>query len=249
VAFERQRREPPTNVVRKIRPHPELFVANDPQSMVAERYRSLSIKLAAKQRDADSQVIVITSAAPVEGKTLTATNVALATAESGAHPTLLIDADLRRPTLSLHLQPPAGVGLAEVLAGTASLKDALCRIQDTNLWVLPAGAVTEKPLALLQPERLDPFLARLRTMFDLVVVDTPPVVPYSDANRIGMLADGVILVVRAGQTTKPVMDRALESLQGTKILGAVLTDTRTTLLDRYYYSYDENEPYAARAAR
>jgi len=239
---------PLKSAVRRFRDHHHLVVERAPGTTVAERYRSLAVNLSQARKTDEGQIVVITSSVPEEGKTLTALNLAVAQAENQATPTLLIDADMRRPSLTQFLEPPAGLGLAEVLAGSVSLENALTRIENSNLWVLPAGQNTNKPLALLRPATLEPLFAELRRTFRQTVIDTPPVVPFSDANRLGVCADGAILVARAAHTTKPIFDRALDSLVGVRLLGAILTDTSVTPLDRYYYRYDESNPYASRGA-
>ena len=223
---------------------PHLVMMSRNGSPLAERYRRLRLRLeqATPAGPAPPQVTVITSAAPSEGKTTTATNLALAYAENRKQRTLLVGADLRRPSVSRYIAPRPPIGLAEVLAGGTTLERALLEMSNSRLWVLPEGAPTETPLALLQTDSLAQLIARLRVRFDHIVIDTPPTVPFTDAAVIAAHADGTLLVVRAGSTTKPLVRRARESLSGGRVLGAVLNDVLFTVVDRYFYRYDDYAP-------
>jgi len=223
---------------------PYLVVRNCPESVVAERYRRLRLRLDQKSavNPFQSMVTVITSAIPGEGKTTTATNLALAYAEDRKHRTLLIGADLRRPSVSRYIVPRPTVGLSEVLTGEVSLDHALIEVRDSKLWVLPSGAPRERSVELLQSRNLGTVMTELRSRFDRIVIDAPPTVPFADAAVLATHADGSLLVVRAGTSTMPLILRARESLSGTNILGVVLNDVVFTVVDRYYYRYDDAEP-------
>jgi len=223
---------------------PYLVVRNCPESPLAERYRRLRLRLeqGSMENPFQPQVTVITSAIPGEGKTTTATNLALAYAENRKHRVLLVGADLRRPSVSRYIVPRPTVGLSEVLTGTVSLGQALIEMRDSKLWVLPSGAPSERSAELLQNKTLGTVIAELRTRFDRIVIDAPPTVPFADAAVLASHADGSLLVVRASTSTMPLIRRAKESLAGTNILGVVLNDVVFTVVDRYYYRYDEDEP-------
>lgn len=188
------------------------------------------------------QLTVITSAVPGEGKTTTAVNLALAYAENRRYRTLLVDADLRRPSVARYITPAPVDGLSELLAGESSLERVLIEMTGSGLWVLPAGAPRETPLEFLQSDALGSLIAALRSRFDRIVIDTPPTVPFTDAAILAAQADGTLLVVRARTATRPLISRAQESLSGTEILGVVLNDVAYTVVDRYYYRYDDYEP-------
>jgi non-specific protein-tyrosine kinase len=218
---------------------PALVIKSFPGSPIAERYRQLRRRL--DQRTADCQVprqvTVITSAMPGEGKTTTAVNLALAFAEDRKLRTLLVDADLRRPSVSRFVVQKPTIGLTEVLSGEASLDDALIELSDTELRVLPSGARSAAPLTLLQATRLGALIIELRKRFDRIVIDTPPTIPFSDAACLVSHADRALIVVRAGRTTNPIVQRAKESLTGARDLGVVLNDVTSTAVDRYYDHY------------
>jgi capsular exopolysaccharide synthesis family protein len=238
-------------IPRKFEPDPHLIMVNRPGSPIAERYRRLRLQLDRPGPDGSTrQVIVVTSAVPEEGKTTTAINLALALAEDRDRRTLLIDADLRRPSVTRYLSPQPTLGLSEVLTGEAPLDHVIIEVKAARLWILPAGAPSINPLELLQTDYLAGVFAELRRRFDRIIVDTPPTVPFTDAAVLNAVADGAILVVRARKTTRPLIERARASLSHGTLLGAVLNDVAFTPVDRYYYQYDDYNPrrYAGRQA-
>jgi receptor protein-tyrosine kinase len=215
-----------------------------PGSPLAERYRRLRLCLeqGTPKHPFRPQLTVISSAVPGEGKTTTAMNLALAYAEERRQRTLLIDADLRRPSVSRYITPQPALGLSEVLAAKTPLDHALIELSDSKLWVLPSGAPSEQPLELLQKKDFGRMIAELRSRFDRIVIDAPPTVPFTDAAVLASHADGALLVVRAGTTTAPLIRRARESLDAAKVLGIVLNDVVFTVVDRAFYRYDDYEP-------
>jgi protein-tyrosine kinase len=237
-------------VPRKFTDDPSLVMLNQPRSTVAERFRMLVARLEnlSLPDGKTPQVIVVTSAVPGEGKTMTAVNLALAMAERRDRSTLLVDADLRRPSVSRYLHPQPKIGLSEVLTGGAPIEHALLEVHPTRLTVLPAGQPNPKPLELLRTDFLGTVLQDLRRRFDRIFIDTPPAVPFADAGVLNARAEGAILVVRASHTPKPMIERAIDCLDGGVLLGAVLNDIYLTPVDRYYYQYDEYDPdrYAQR---
>jgi len=228
-------------IPRRILADPHLVVLERPQSPVAERYRRLCLRLASRPRESTGQgrAFLVTSALPGEGKTTTAFNLALAFSEDRGRETILVDADLRRPAVARHLAPEPSLGLAEVLAGSASLEQALVKLWDVRLAVLPAGRGGSNPEGSFRPESLEPLMAELRRKYRTIVLDSAPTVPFTDAAILGRLVDGVVLVVRARSTTKPLIEKALESLRDTPLAGFVLNDVRFTPVDYYYYRYDD----------
>lgn len=230
-------------IPRKFTDDPHLVILNRPGSPIAERYRRLRLKLDQPGPDgASRQIILVTSAVPEEGKTTTTVNLALAFAEDRDRTTLLIDADLRRPSVSRYLVPPSKLGLADVLSGDVSLDHALLEIKTAHLSILPAGTPTSNPLQLLQSDYLGGVFAELRRRFDRIVIDTPPTVPFTDAAVLSAIADGSVLVIRAGKTTGTLINRARASLAHSTLLGVVLNDVAFTPVDRYYYQYDDYNP-------
>lgn len=233
---------------------PDLVMWNRRDTPLAERYRHLRLRLdEGAHGSAGRQLVVITSAIPGEGKTTTAVNLALAHAEIPNRVTLLVDADLRRPSLTRYVARKPRLGLADVLEGAAQLDDVLIAMAGSRLWVLPAGTPRQTPTALLQTETFASLITELRSRFDRIVIDTPPTLAFADAAIVAPHGDGALLVVRAGTTTKPLIQRARGSLAGSCVLGVVLNDVASTIIDRYYSKYDELQPggraYAQRAER
>lgn len=238
-------------IPRKFTDDPHLVLVNKPGSPIAERYRRLRLKLDQPGPDgAPRQLIVVTSAVPEEGKTTTAVNLALAFAEDRDRRTLLVDADLRRPSVIRYVVPAPTLGLTEVLSGEASLEHVVIEMKSSHLTILPAGTPSTNPLELLRSDQLASVLSDLRRRFDRIIIDTPPTVPFTDAAVINALCDGALLVVRAGKTTGTLIDRACASLVHSTLLGVVLNDVVFTAIDRYYYHYDDYDPqrYAERDA-
>lgn len=232
-------------IPRKFTEDVELVMAHRPKDAVAERYRRLRAKLelARDGSGAPARVILVTSSVPDEGKTTTAMNLALAFAEERQRSTLIVDLDLRRPSVGRYVTPPPSLGLTELLNDPVGLDHVLIQMKSPRLSVLPAGRPAGNPTELLRSATLASTMEELRKSFDWIVVDTPPCVPFSDAAVLQGLVDGTVLVVRAGATAKGSVDRALESLEGGPVLGVVLNDVVPTPVDRYYYRYDDYDPY------
>ncbi len=209
-----------------------LVALESPASAAAEQYRVLLQKIERLSSARALRVVAVTSSARGEGRSVTAANLALTAAQEGRE-TLLVDCDLRRPSLGslLDLAPRAGV--AEVVQGAVELPQALCRVGPLS--VLLAGAAADAAAVLRSP-RLVPLFDTLRTAYSLVVVDAPPALAVADAGRLVAAADGAVLVVRANTTPRDVVRLALESL-GDKAVGIVLNDVDTgvTLHGRYLY--------------
>ncbi len=174
------------------------------RSVAAEKFRRLKTLLGNDEAGA-ARVIVVTSATPREGKSVVALNLALAFASDRKTETLLVDADLRRPTVERWLVPPPSLGFADLLAGKVDPEHAVIRLKDLSLEVLPAGRPPDDPVDLLSSDTCRTLIALFRERYHRVIIDTPPVVPFTDADVIGRCADGVLLVVRSGQTPKPTV--------------------------------------------
>lgn len=232
-------------IPRKFTEDAELVMVHRPKDAMAERYRRLRSKLELARNDAGNpaRTILVTSSVPDEGKTTTALNLALAFAEERQRSTLIVDLDLRRPSVGRYVTPPASLGLSELLNEPVGLDHVLLQMKSTRLSILPAGRPAGNPTELLRSDALAGTMEELRKRFDWIVIDTPPCVPFSDASVLQALADGTVLVVRAGRTAKGSVERALESLEGGPILGVVLNDVVPTPVDRYYYRYDDYDPY------
>lgn len=185
-----------------------------------EQYRKLAAALHHAQEARGIKVVMIASAVPGEGKTLTASNLALTLSESYRRSVLLVDADLRRPTLHTIFRIDNSAGLSDGLTG--AVERLPVRQVSSALAVLPAGRPSQDPMAGLTSDRMRRLLDEARGVFDWIIIDTPPVGLLADANLLGAMVDGVVLVVKAGSTPYDLVKRAIETLGRERILGTVL---------------------------
>jgi capsular exopolysaccharide synthesis family protein len=202
-----------------------LVAALAPQSLAAEQYRSLRTRISRAENGRAVRTIIVTSPSKGDGKSLTAANLALTMAQEYQHRVLLLDADLRRPTLHQLFGIVEAPGLTDVLMGGATLDDALVPLADHHLTVLPSGVPATHPAELLGSAAMRRTLDALRTRFDRVILDMPPVSPLADVHIVAAMADGLLMIVRAGVTAKPAIERALAGLDTSKVLGLVLNET------------------------
>ena len=215
-----------------------LIMSEDPQSTFAEAVRHLRTNLRYVDVDHELRVMVITSSVENEGKSTTAVNLALAFARAGQR-VLLIEADLRRPKVSDYLGIEGAVGLSNVLAGLAEYDDVVQPWGRHEFWVLPGGFVPPNPSELLGSRMMAELVARVRERFDVVLIDAPPLLPVTDAAIVAKLADGAVLAVRHGSTSRARITAATTSLRtiDVRILGTVLTMTPARRRGAYYYAY------------
>ena len=227
-------------------PHVELLSYVQPKSQISEAFRALRTSLLLSQADHPPQVILVTSALPREGKTTAAVNLAVTLAQLGDR-TLLMDSDLRKPGVrrALNLTIGKEVGLSSYLAGVSTLDEVLYPHPTiSNLEALTTGPVPPSPADLLSSHRMREAIAELRLRFKFIVIDSPPVMAATDAVILSALTDGVLLVVRSGETPKEAFSRTRDLLTAVKsrLLGVVLNAVDSSAPD-YYYSY-RYYPYA-----
>jgi len=207
----------------------DLVLVSDPRSAAAEAYRTLRVNIQFASPDHPLRTILATSAGPDDGKSTTLANLAIALAETGA-PTLLVDCDLRRPSLHTLFGLPNEAGLTSLmLAGTAMPDAAGLPLQATavpNLRLLPSGPLPPNPAELLASRRMADLLLLLAEQATYVLFDTPPILAVADAAVLAPRVDGVLLVVRAGKTRRDLAVKARKMLEQVKanLVGAVLTD-------------------------
>jgi protein-tyrosine kinase len=207
--------------------HPALVAAIAPHSAVAEQYRAIRTRVRQHEDDAPLRTVMVTSPGSREGKSITAANLALTMAQELQRRVVLVDANLRAPSVTkLFGVDDDGPGLSEVLAGEATLDEALIYLPDHRLTLLPAGTSPQFPTELLGSAGMRRALDTLRARFDRVLLDLPAVLPLADVRTVVPLADGVVMVVRAGATQRPELDQALSALEETTVLGVVLNDVR-----------------------
>jgi polysaccharide biosynthesis transport protein len=227
-------------------PRVELLSYVQPKSQISEAFRALRTSLLLSQADHPPQVILVTSALPREGKTTAAVNLAVTLAQLGDR-TLLMDSDLRKPGIrrALNLTIGKEAGLSSYLAGVSTLDEVLVPHPTiSNLEALTTGPVPPSPADLLSSHRMREAIAELRLRFKFIVIDSPPVMAATDAVILSALTDGVLLVVRSGETPKEAFTRTRDLLAAVKcrLLGVVLNAVDSSAPD-YYYSY-RYYPYA-----
>jgi capsular exopolysaccharide synthesis family protein len=230
-----------------------LVCVTDQGGLAAEKFRVLGLKLRHLREQRKLKRIVITSSIPEEGKSLIAANLALNQSRSKVLNTVLVDGDLRRPELAhrfgFHRNLP---GLSEVLRGERQLSEVVYKLEGTGLWFLPAGMTPENPLEVMQSGRLQQLLERLEAFFDWIVIDTPPIRPLADTSLWMKLADGVLLVTREGVCEKKQLERALEVIDRSTMLGVVVNSCSSNEQKYYYSRYspaanpEESSPEAER---
>ncbi len=222
----------------------ELALLKQPSSALAESFRTLLTSVVLSTAPRPPQALLITSTAAGEGKSTTALNLAIALAQRGDS-TLIIDADLRRPGIAESLDLVDDQGLASFLTGAHSIEAALKQFPPVpTLWVLPAGPKPPNPAQLLSSSAMESLLRELRQRFKFLVIDSPPVLPVTDAMILSTFVDGVAFVVESGVTARAAVTRARNVLEnvGARILGLVLNkvDVRHNgyygYYDHYYYS-------------
>ena len=230
----------------------ELVPHERPRTLISESYRSLRTALMLSSAR-ELKAIAVTSAVAGEGKTATASNLAVVLAQLGRQ-VLLVDCDLRKPRLHQVFRVSNRFGLVNQLTATAEPEAVFLPTEVPNLWLTPSGPIPPNPSELLSSDRMRDWLKAVRGRFDFVVLDTPPALAVTDATIVGMLADGVVLTLRSGKVTREearlCRDRLRQS--GIKILGAVLNRYRSLQTGlgkryRYYEAYgaEESEPRAA----
>jgi protein-tyrosine kinase len=203
-----------------------------------EQYRRLAAALHHAQEDRGIKVVMISSAMPGEGKTLTAANLALTFSESYRRSVLLIDADLRRPSQHNVFKIDNSTGLSDGLEAVPERPMKVRQVTE-KLSILPAGRSTSDPMAGLTSSRMQRLLSQVRDMFEWVIIDTPPVGLLPDANLLASFADGAVVVVGAGETPYPLVQKAITAVGKDKLLGVVLNRAaRGASMSHYDYYYD-----------
>jgi receptor protein-tyrosine kinase len=226
-------------------PDASLLDSSRPSESPAEEFRSLRTRLNHLQSLQPIHNIVLTSASPAEGKSFSATNLALAQAQLEGNMTLLADFDFRRPVIHTFFQVPRSPGITDYLQGKATLEEVVKRIEGTNLCIMPAGEAVLNPLELLNLPEVKHMLDLLPSIFNWVILDTPPLLFAADANLLATLCHGLVMVVRIGNTTIDAVTRAMGSLCQNNILGIIVNGAhRGELYSKYtyYHSYYYSKP-------
>ncbi|MGQ9853501.1 MAG: GumC family protein [Candidatus Oleimicrobiaceae bacterium] len=210
-----------------------------PKSPISESYRTLRTNIQFARGQTPVRTLLVTSAGPKEGKSTTVANLAITMAQLNTR-TLLVDADLRRPILHKLFGLSRGAGLTNLLVGKANLDEVLLPTPVENLSVLPSGVLPPNPSELLGSQRMQEVIDQLKERFDIVLLDSPPVIAVTDASVLARLVDGVLLVVNSGHTNREALMRARELLEHVEapVLGVLLNNiTATNMYGSYYYYY------------
>ncbi len=213
-----------------------------PMSVVSEQFRTLRSRLERLNFEGRIQTLVVTSALKGEGKSVTASNLAVVLAQDPTKDVLLVDADLRRPRIHRLLNLDGVPGLAEHLQGEASLDAVVRRTPYYGLTVVPAGSSTGHPAELVASPEFQEFLDRMRAQYDYVVLDSPPLHPISDVSFLVDAVDGILIVVRAHRTNRGLLKQVVEALPAEKIVGTVLNRAES-LRTGYGYGYGSGYYY------
>jgi capsular exopolysaccharide synthesis family protein len=211
-----------------------LVCLTDQASLGAEKFRFLGVRLRQLKQTRALKTLLITSTIPEEGKSLISANLAIALAQR-KQKVLLVDGDLRRPSLSERFGIPKRLpGLSEWFQSGQGTITSIYQLEEVGFCFLPAGGPSETNLDLIQPERLAKLMNQLTDRFDWVLIDSPPVVPLADTSVWMRSADGILLVAREGTTQKRQLQRGLQALERSKLLGVVLNGSTNTEHDNYY---------------
>jgi len=215
------------------------IVEIDPRSIASESYRTLRTNLQYSSFDEEYKVIVVTSAEPGEGKSTTAGNLALSIAE-GDKKVVLIDCDLRKPSLHKKFEISNTAGLSDVIVGKESISVVGHR-HNNNLTILTSGKIPPNPSEMLGSKSMKALIDALKKVFDYVILDTPPVQAVTDAQILSTRADGTLLVIRAEKTKKDSVVNSINLLKkvNANIIGTILNGVDTKRNSYYYYYGDK----------
>jgi len=215
----------------------KLVSVTEKESLAAEKFRFLAVRLRQQQQRRPLKKLLITSTIPEEGKSTVAANLACTLAGRRKQRILLLDGDLRRPTLQRQFGLGRIQGLSEYLQNIADISACIYRLETLGIWILPTGNVPENPLELMQSGKLSHLMDQLTAWFDWIVIDSPPILPLADTSVWTRVADGILLVTRQGTTDKEQLRRGLEAIEKSKLLGAVLNSSTSAAHSDYYQRY------------
>jgi protein-tyrosine kinase len=224
----------------KLNPDYAVFFGGHAGERCAEQFRTLRSRLYRLREKKSIRTLLITSSCPGEGKSFVALNLAQAIARQHERRALLIDADLRAPSLHLRMGAPSAPGLTDYLAGEADEFSIVQADAKEDLFFIPAGKSVSNPSELLANNRLRSLLGRMAPVFDWIIVDAPPVLPVSDASVLAGMCDGVLFVVRAGETAFDLAQTACQEFRESNLLGVVLNGADEQAMYGTYSYYAGN---------
>jgi capsular exopolysaccharide synthesis family protein len=219
------------------RPESRLICLTDIGSLGAEKLRLLALRLKNLREKRKLKTVLITSTMPSEGKSLISANLAVTLARSKHMKTLLLECDLRRPTLSNVFVGRPLPGLSEYLQGSLELNQALYQTEPSGFFFLPAGFPPVNPLELMQLSKFQKLMEWASSCFDWVLIDSPPLLPLADTSLLMRMSDGILMVVREGVTEKKSLQSAAEMIDPARVIGVVLNGSTNTDHENYYQAY------------
>ncbi|WKA57744.1 CpsD/CapB family tyrosine-protein kinase [Planococcus shenhongbingii] len=224
-------------------PMKKLITSINPKSLVSEQYRTLRTNINFSSPDRDIRSIVVTSAAHSEGKSTTAANLAIVYAQEGKK-VLLIDGDLRKPTMHYIFSIKNTVGLSSVLVRQNTLENVISTTEIENLDLITSGPLPPNPVELLGSKSLEALLKKLEESYDVLIIDTPPILAVADGQVLANRCEGAILVINSGETVKEDAIKAKELIMASnsRLIGAVLNNFKLPSTSYYgnYYESEEN---------
>jgi capsular exopolysaccharide synthesis family protein len=226
----------PRNNIAQRRHHP-LITLQEPDSLAAEQYRILYTKLSQLTKGKPQTIFAISSSIKGEGKTITSLNLALVMARDFGKKTLLIEGDLKNPSISTYLQLRPQTGLIDVLLNKTDIQSGILNVTTDNLSVLPVVKSVRNSSSILSSQEMSSILSVLKEQYDFILIDSPPILSLPDMNIIEKFTDGIILVVRAEKTPCDAVKTALSSLGADKIVGVILNDAKQLRSQYYGYLY------------
>jgi protein-tyrosine kinase len=216
-----------------------LVTVNDPNTQAAEEYRKLkSVIVKLTKEGSFLNMLMVTSSIGSEGKSLTSLNLALSLAQEFDHTVLLVDADIRKPSIHSYLGIENSVGLTDCILDGVDAKDALIRTGIGKLSFLPAGRSVPNPAEVFTSQRMRDFFLEMKNRYPdrYIIIDTPPVLPFAETRSLSMIVDGIVMVAKEGLVTLHNIEEAMEHIKGTPMLGIVYNEATTEFhRDRYQY--------------
>lgn len=216
-----------------------LVTVNDPHTHAAEEYSKLkSVIVRMTQKGSFLNMLMVTSSVGGEGKSLTSLNLALSLAQEFDHTVLLVDADIRKPTIHSYLGIANSAGLTDCLLDRVEVKDALIRTGIGKLSFLPAGRDVPNPAEVFNSQRMRDFLLEMKNRYHdrYIIIDTPPVLPFAETRSLSAIVDGIVLVAKEGLVTLHNIEETMGYIKGTPLLGIVYNEATTGFnYDRYQY--------------
>lgn len=214
----------------------KLVSSTEKEGLAAEKFRYLAVRLRHLQQKKALKKLLITSTVPEEGKSMVAANLACTLAGRRQQPTLLLEGDLRRPTFSHQFGLGKIRGLSEYLQDPSASSIPVYRLDALGMWILAAGNSQQNPMELMQSGRLSLLMDQLSTWFDWIVIDSPPVLPLGDTSIWTRVSDGILLVTRQGRTERQQLQKGIEAIEPSKLIGALVNSSREAT-HAYYGNY------------